>query len=105
MSSFRLQPGSIPGPANDLPPDVVANVKRDARINGAFAGLTSGLLGSNIASRLWKLSRNSSIFAGVLTAALSGYYFSEGFMAANLSRARAEVSAQKKQTEPVDSPS
>ncbi|EIM92077.1 uncharacterized protein STEHIDRAFT_151422 [Stereum hirsutum FP-91666 SS1] len=103
---------------------------QDARINGAFAGLTSGLLGSNIASRLWKLSRNSSIFAGVrkfaqlvdasiwlersqntlssspaVTAALSGYYFSEGFMAANLSRARAEVSAQKKQTEFVDSPS
>ncbi|KAH8988228.1 hypothetical protein EDB92DRAFT_1948160 [Lactarius akahatsu] len=56
-----------------LPIDAVARANGNARRDGTFAGLTAGLLG--------------------VTGILSGYQFTQGFAAANMSRLRAEVAA------------
>ncbi|KAN0121445.1 hypothetical protein V8E52_003341 [Russula decolorans] len=56
-----------------LPINAVARANGNARRDGAFAGLTAGLLG--------------------VSGILSGYQFTQGFAAANMSRLRAEVAA------------
>ncbi|KAI9445575.1 hypothetical protein H4582DRAFT_937898 [Lactarius indigo] len=96
-----------------LPIDAVARANGNARRDGTFAGLTAGLLGGPlpfsshsfhtcrlnttprlaiIGSRLG-LSRNKTFIAGTITGILSGYQFTQGFAAANMSRLRAEVAA------------
>ncbi|KAH9043867.1 hypothetical protein EDB85DRAFT_2138550 [Lactarius pseudohatsudake] len=75
-----------------LPIDAVARANGNARRDGTFAGLTAGLLGAIIGSRLG-LSRNKTFIAGTITGILSGYQFTQGFAAANMSRLRAEVAA------------
>jgi len=40
-----------------------------------------------------RLNRINTVFAGTLTGILSGYQFTQGFAAANMSRLRAEVAA------------
>ncbi|KAH0838691.1 hypothetical protein J3R83DRAFT_7019, partial [Lanmaoa asiatica] len=57
-----------------------------ARRDGVFAGLTSGLTGVLVSSRLMGLNRNKTIFCGVLTGVLSGYFFTQAFEASNMSR-------------------
>jgi len=78
-----------------LPIDAVARANRNARRDGTFAGLTAGLLGAIIGSRLG-LCRNKTFIAGTITGILSGYQFTQGFTAANMSRLRAEVAAHRK---------
>ncbi|KAA1468361.1 hypothetical protein DENSPDRAFT_878047 [Dentipellis sp. KUC8613] len=78
----------------NLPPDAVARATTNARRDGAFAGLTAGLVGAIIASRM-KLGQNKAIVAGIATGILSGYHFTQGFLASNMSILRAEVAAQQ----------
>ncbi|KAF8551918.1 hypothetical protein OG21DRAFT_1444367 [Imleria badia] len=59
---------------------------REAHRDGAFAGLTSGLTGALVGSRLMGLNRNKTIFCGVLTGLLAGYFFTQAFEASNTSR-------------------
>ncbi|KAH9964594.1 hypothetical protein BC827DRAFT_944510 [Russula dissimulans] len=75
-----------------LPIDAVARANGNARRDGAFAGLTAGLLGAIIGSRLG-LSRTKTYVAGTISGILSGYQFTQGFAASNMSRLRAEVAA------------
>ncbi|KAI0286645.1 hypothetical protein BGY98DRAFT_929790 [Russula aff. rugulosa BPL654] len=75
-----------------LPINAVARANGKARRDGAFAGLTAGLLGAIIGSRLG-LSRTNTFIAGTISGILSGYQFTQGFAAANMSRLRAEVAA------------
>ncbi|TFY60990.1 hypothetical protein EVG20_g7222 [Dentipellis fragilis] len=113
--------------APNLPADAVARATTNARRDGAFAGLTAGLVGAIIASRM-KLGQNKAIVAGIgelyfaardhkhrqcnsrsavrthhafcshpptATGILSGYNFTQGFLASNMSILRAEVAAQQ----------
>ncbi|KAH7906955.1 hypothetical protein BJ138DRAFT_991570, partial [Hygrophoropsis aurantiaca] len=66
----------------------------EARRDGAFAGLTSGLTGgkatfnSLLGSKVMGFNRNKTIFCGVLTGLLSGYFFTQAFLSSNMSRLR-----------------
>ncbi|KAI9509874.1 hypothetical protein F5148DRAFT_1282527 [Russula earlei] len=75
-----------------IPIDAVARANGNAWRDGAFAGLTAGLIGAIIGSRLG-LSRTNTYIAGTITGILSGYQFTQGFAASNMSRLRAEVAA------------
>ncbi|KAI0005348.1 hypothetical protein BJV74DRAFT_880623 [Russula compacta] len=77
-----------------IPIDAVARANDNARRDGIFAGLTAGLLGAIIGGRLG-LSRTNTWIAGSVTGILSGYQFTQGFTAANMSRLRAEVAAAR----------
>ncbi|KAF9231601.1 hypothetical protein BU15DRAFT_17726, partial [Melanogaster broomeanus] len=63
---------------------------QEARRDGIFAGLTSDLTGALLGSRLMGFSRNKSIFCGVLTGLLSGYFFTQAFEASNISRIKSQ---------------
>ncbi|KAF8168526.1 hypothetical protein B0H34DRAFT_63062 [Crassisporium funariophilum] len=65
--------------ATALPPDAVERVTLEARKEGLFAGLTSGLASAVIGSRLFGFKRNMTLFCGVLSGALAGYMFTQAF--------------------------
>ncbi|KAJ3508046.1 hypothetical protein NMY22_g16739 [Coprinellus aureogranulatus] len=78
----------------------------EARKEGVFAGLTGGLasgisshcaarsrlklLPAVIGGRLLKFNRNTTLFCGVLSGVLSGYYFAEAFRNTAIAQLRAE---------------
>ncbi|KAI0802996.1 hypothetical protein BC629DRAFT_1591102 [Irpex lacteus] len=94
-----------------LPLDAVARCTKDAKRDGLFAGVTSGLLRlllfmwemiirllidivsivAIIGSKFYRLNRNQLILCGVATGALAGYQFTQVFLATNLARLRAEM--------------
>ncbi|KAF9229783.1 hypothetical protein BS17DRAFT_689275, partial [Gyrodon lividus] len=59
---------------------------QEARRDGMFAGLTSGLTGALLGSKVMSFNRNKTIFCGVLTGLLSGYLFTRAFIASEISR-------------------
>ncbi|KAH9891163.1 hypothetical protein C8Q70DRAFT_908281, partial [Cubamyces menziesii] len=63
---------------------------QDARRDGVFAGLSSGLVSAIIGSKLFRLNRNATILCGLVTGIVSGYQFTQGFLAANLARLEQE---------------
>ncbi|KIJ58777.1 hypothetical protein HYDPIDRAFT_141338 [Hydnomerulius pinastri MD-312] len=63
---------------------------KEARRDGMFAGLTSGLTGALLGSKLMGFSRNKTIFSGVLTGLLSGYFFMQAFEASNMARIKSQ---------------
>ncbi|KAI0697155.1 hypothetical protein BC835DRAFT_1270868, partial [Cytidiella melzeri] len=63
---------------------------QDAQKDGIFAGLSSGLVGAIIGSKLYRLNRNSTLICGIATGVLAGYQFTQVFLASNLARLRAE---------------
>lgn len=73
-----------------LPVEAVARCSKDAKKDGIFAGLSSGLVGAIIGSRLYRLDRNKTILCGIATGVLAGYQFTQIFLASNLARLRAE---------------
>lgn len=77
-----------------LPPDAENRVILEARKEGVFAGLTSGLASAVIGSRLMRFSRNTTIFCGVLTGLLSGYLFTQAFTDTATAQLRAEQTRQ-----------
>ncbi|KAI8983310.1 hypothetical protein BD414DRAFT_78382 [Trametes punicea] len=76
--------------ANGLPVDAVARATRDAQRDGIFAGLSSGLVSAILGSKLFRLNRNATILCGAVTGIISGYQFTQGFLAANLARLEQE---------------
>ncbi|KIK99446.1 hypothetical protein PAXRUDRAFT_132026, partial [Paxillus rubicundulus Ve08.2h10] len=63
---------------------------QEAQRAGTFAGLTSGLSGALLGSQLMGFNRNRAIFCGVLTGVLSGYFFTQAFIASNVSRVKTQ---------------
>ncbi|KAI0045732.1 hypothetical protein FA95DRAFT_1560859 [Auriscalpium vulgare] len=87
-------PALSPTTSTELPPDAVKRATSSARRDGVFAGLTAGLLAAIIGGRLMGLSRRKAWGAGIVAGAGSGYQFTQGFTAANVSRLRADVAAE-----------
>lgn len=77
------------GPSK-IPIDVVARCTREAQKDGVFAGLSAGLAGAIIGSRLFRFNRNTTMVCGVVTGVLAGYQFTQGFLSAKLARWEAE---------------
>ncbi|EJF55938.1 hypothetical protein BD309DRAFT_949068 [Dichomitus squalens] len=73
-----------------LPIDAVAQATRQAQRDGIFAGLSSALVSAILGARLFRLNRNATILCGVVTGIVSGYQFTQGFLATNLARLDAE---------------
>ncbi|TFK68510.1 hypothetical protein BDN72DRAFT_841711 [Pluteus cervinus] len=73
-----------------LPPDAVGQVTLEARKEGIFAGLTSGLAAAIIGARLMGFNRNKTLLSGVLGGALAGYYFTQAFTSTALAQLHAE---------------
>lgn len=91
-----------------LPPDAEERVILEARKEGVFAGLSSGLASAIIGSRLMRFNRNTTIFCGVLTGILSGYLFSKAFTDTALAQLRTEqarLAARANETGVVSFPS
>ncbi|KAI0825284.1 hypothetical protein BC628DRAFT_1320631, partial [Trametes gibbosa] len=63
---------------------------QEARRDGVFAGLSSALVSAIIGSKLFRLNRNATILCGVVTGVVSGYQFTQGFLAANVARVEQE---------------
>ncbi|KAH7925694.1 hypothetical protein BV22DRAFT_1010721, partial [Leucogyrophana mollusca] len=66
---------------------------QEARRDGMFAGLTSGLAGGKptlLGSKVMGFNRNKTIFCGVLTGLLSGYFFTQAFLSSNMSRLKSQ---------------
>ncbi|KAI6152904.1 hypothetical protein EDD17DRAFT_1634572 [Pisolithus thermaeus] len=51
-----------------------------------FAGLTAGLTGALLGSKLLRFNRNQTIVCGILTGALSGYFFTQAFLSSHLAQ-------------------
>ncbi|PIL30838.1 hypothetical protein GSI_07006 [Ganoderma sinense ZZ0214-1] len=68
----------------------VAQATRQARRDGTFAGLSSGLVSAILGSKVFRLNRNATILCGVATGVISGYQFTQGFLATNIARLDAE---------------
>ncbi|CAA7266392.1 unnamed protein product [Cyclocybe aegerita] len=95
MDSF--EPEKTPS----LPPDAVDRVILEARKEGVFAGLTSGLASALIGARLFGFKRNTTLFAGVLSGVLSGYLFTQAFKDTAMAQLRAEKARLEAQA-PLD---
>ncbi|KAG2129718.1 uncharacterized protein EDB93DRAFT_1055975, partial [Suillus bovinus] len=63
---------------------------QDARRDGIFAGLTSGLAGALVGSKFMGFGRNKTIISGALTGLLSGYFFTQAFLASNMAQLRSK---------------
>lgn len=79
----------------DLPADAVARCAKEARKDGIFAGLSAGLTGAILGSKVFRFNRNTTIICGIVTGVLSGYQFTQGFHASNLALLRAEHAKQR----------
>ncbi|KAF8179158.1 hypothetical protein BJ912DRAFT_983219 [Pholiota molesta] len=76
--------------AGKVPSDAIERVTTEARKEGVFAGLTSGLASAVIGSRLFGFKRNTTLFCGVLTGLLSGYLFTQAFQESAIAQVAAE---------------
>ncbi|CAL1696817.1 unnamed protein product [Somion occarium] len=76
-----------------LPIDVVARCTREAQKDGLFAGLSAGLVGAIVGSKLFRFNRNTTIVCGAVTGVLAGYQFSRAFLSSKLAVLEAEVKA------------
>ncbi|KAI0358893.1 hypothetical protein OH77DRAFT_1396232 [Trametes cingulata] len=89
-------------PIARLPIDAVARATREAQRDGIFAGLSSGLVSAILGSKLFRLNRNATILCGVVTGIVSGYQFTQGFVAANIARLEQEKARLDKQAAELD---
>ncbi|KAH9850618.1 hypothetical protein C2E23DRAFT_734717, partial [Lenzites betulinus] len=77
---------------------------QEARRDGVFAGLSSALASAIIGSKLFRLNRNATIMCGVVTGVVSGYQFTQGFLAANVARVEQEQARLDKLAAEQDPP-
>jgi len=70
--------------------DILLQAKKEARRDGVFAGVTSGFTAALLGQRLMGLNRNAMMFCGVVTGALSGYFFTQAFLSSNMARIKAQ---------------
>ncbi|KAI0367467.1 hypothetical protein BV20DRAFT_950090 [Pilatotrama ljubarskyi] len=85
-----------------LPVDAVARATREAQRDGIFAGLSSGLVSAILGSKLFRLNRNATILCGIVTGIVSGYQFTQGFLAANIARLEQEKARLHQQAAQLD---
>ncbi|KDQ51304.1 hypothetical protein JAAARDRAFT_62520 [Jaapia argillacea MUCL 33604] len=96
---------AIPKPSTQSSPDSIVQCSKDARRDGTFAGITSGLVGALIGTRFMRFNRNMTILCGVLTGVSSGYFFYQAFLESNLARLRAqELSSLRASKDSFDPP-
>ncbi|KAL1751709.1 hypothetical protein FB107DRAFT_293731 [Schizophyllum commune] len=84
-------------PVEPLPADAAERVIKEAKKEGAFAGLTGGLVSSLLGSRLFKFGPKTSLFSGVAAGLLSGYFFTEAFQETALAQLRQEQIRQARE--------
>ncbi|KAG2135131.1 hypothetical protein DEU56DRAFT_738090, partial [Suillus clintonianus] len=80
----------------------------EARRDGIFAGLTSGLAGgklihvppSLVGSKFMGFGRNKTIISGALTGLLSGYFFTQAFLSSNMAQLRSQSVSSDTETDP-----
>lgn len=81
---------------NKLPDGAVARCTKDARKDGVFAGLSAGLVGAILGSKVFRFNKNTTIVCGIMTGVLSGYQFTQAFLSSNLARLRAELAERER---------
>ncbi|KAI0757465.1 hypothetical protein C8Q80DRAFT_1216093 [Daedaleopsis nitida] len=94
----------IPSASRTLPVDAVAQATRQAQRDGIFAGLSSALVSAIVGSKFFRLNRNATILCGVATGIVSGYQFTQGFLATNIARLHAEKARLDKLAAEQDAP-
>ncbi|KAJ7627359.1 hypothetical protein FB45DRAFT_60033 [Roridomyces roridus] len=67
-----------------LPADAEDQAIQGARRDAIFAGMSAALLSAVIGSRFMSFGRTQMIFSAVGSGVLSGYYFNQAFLAANM---------------------
>ncbi|KAJ6552600.1 hypothetical protein DFH09DRAFT_1167096 [Mycena vulgaris] len=81
-----------------LPADAHEQAISAARRDAIFAGMSAALVSAVIGSRFMGFGRTQMILSGVGSGALSGYYFNQAFVAANL----LEIEKEKERLAAVD---
>ncbi|KAJ7744205.1 hypothetical protein B0H16DRAFT_1560476 [Mycena metata] len=67
-----------------LPTDAEDQAIQSARRDAIFAGMSAALVSAVIGSRFMGFGRTQMILSGIGSGVLSGYYFNQAFVAANL---------------------
>ncbi|KAF8233013.1 hypothetical protein L208DRAFT_1269368 [Tricholoma matsutake] len=80
-----------------LPADALSRVTWEAKKEGIFAGLTSGLASGEhwfpiIGARLMGFNRNKTLLCGILSGVLAGYYFTQALTSTAIAQLQAEES-------------
>lgn len=78
----------------EVPESLKAVATKEARRDGMFAGLTAGLTGALLGSKLLRFNRNQTIVCGILTGALSGYFFTQAFLSSHLAVLKKNLAQQ-----------
>lgn len=74
--------------SGNIPPDAVLRAEKEAKKEGVFAGLTSGLASAVLGQRLLGFNTNKTVLCGTLTAVLAGYLFTQAFTETHLAQLR-----------------
>lgn len=80
--------------SQEVPESLKTVATKEARRDGMFAGLTAGLTGALLGSKLLRFNRNQTIVCGVLTGALSGYFFTRAFLSSRLAVLKKNLAQQ-----------
>ncbi|KAI6000918.1 hypothetical protein EDC04DRAFT_2791052 [Pisolithus marmoratus] len=78
----------------EVPESLQTVANKEARRDGMFAGLTAGLSGALLGSKLLRFNRNQTIICGVLTGVLSGYFFTQAFLSSRLAVLKKNLAQQ-----------
>ncbi|KLO17554.1 hypothetical protein SCHPADRAFT_900482 [Schizopora paradoxa] len=84
--------------------ETVADCSKASKKEGAFAGLTSGLLGGLIGNRFLRFTRNQTILCGILTSVASGYLFTQAFLGSRLAEAKLQQDLLARRNSPPSPP-
>ncbi|KAJ7077697.1 hypothetical protein B0H15DRAFT_832864 [Mycena belliarum] len=88
---FRLPEVTHRDLSKPLPTDAEDQAIQSARRDAIFAGMSAALVSAVIGSRFMGFGRVQMILSGAGSGALSGYFFNQAFVAANL----AEIEKEK----------
>ncbi|KAJ6609785.1 hypothetical protein B0H10DRAFT_2063126 [Mycena sp. CBHHK59/15] len=91
-----------------LPPDAEEQAIQGARRDAIFAGMSAALVSAVIGSKFMGFGRTQMIISGLGSGVLSGYYFNQAFVAANMveldkERERLELQGMQSSNHPPDS--
>ncbi|KZT61853.1 hypothetical protein CALCODRAFT_490771 [Calocera cornea HHB12733] len=62
----------------------VGEANRGAQRDGVFAGMVSGLVATIISAQMFRLNRKLTLFSGLLTGTVSGYFWTQAFLESRL---------------------
>ncbi|KAJ7105948.1 hypothetical protein C8R44DRAFT_806304 [Mycena epipterygia] len=98
---LRLPEVSQRDSSKPLPSDAEEQAIQGARRDAIFAGMSAALVSAVIGSRFMGFGRTQMILSGVGSGALSGYFFNQAFVAANM----AEIEKEKERLAALGIPS